>query len=58
MKSITLNDLYKLRTICIIVLTELDFLLKRQLAWEDSFRNLYYMLRKSLCDIFYGNCLT
>ncbi|XP_068635393.1 uncharacterized protein [Aristolochia californica] len=30
-----------------------DFLLKRQLAWEDSFRNLYYMLRKKMCDIFY-----
>ncbi|KAJ4979926.1 hypothetical protein NE237_010706 [Protea cynaroides] len=30
-----------------------DFLLKRQLAWEDSFRNLYYMLRKNICDIFY-----
>ncbi|OVA02371.1 Donson [Macleaya cordata] len=32
---------------------ELDFLLNRQLAWEDSFRGLYYMLRKSMCDIFY-----
>ncbi|KAG9445230.1 hypothetical protein H6P81_016570 [Aristolochia fimbriata] len=32
---------------------ETDFLLKRQLAWEDSFRNLYYMLRKKMCDIFY-----
>ncbi|RZC52164.1 hypothetical protein C5167_020584 [Papaver somniferum] len=36
---------------------ELDFLSKRQMAWEDSFRSLYYMLRKSLCNIFYGNCL-
>ncbi|KAK9122978.1 hypothetical protein Sjap_012580 [Stephania japonica] len=32
---------------------ETDFLLKRQLAWEDSFRSLYYMLRKNICDIFY-----
>lgn len=32
---------------------ELDFLSKRQMAWEDSFRSLYYMLRKSLCNIFY-----
>ncbi|GAB2295778.1 hypothetical protein Dimus_029933 [Dionaea muscipula] len=32
---------------------ESDFLVKRQLDWEDSFRNLYYMLRKNACDIFY-----
>ncbi|XP_074304798.1 uncharacterized protein LOC141639624 [Silene latifolia] len=32
---------------------EMDFLGKRQLAWEDSFRSLYYMLRKSGCNIFY-----
>ncbi|KAK9162351.1 hypothetical protein Syun_003253 [Stephania yunnanensis] len=32
---------------------ETDFLLKRQVAWEDSFRSLYYMLRKNACDIFY-----
>ncbi|KAK9715928.1 hypothetical protein RND81_06G199300 [Saponaria officinalis] len=32
---------------------EMDFLVKRQLAWEDSFRSLYYMLRKSGCNIFY-----
>ncbi|XP_077242997.1 downstream neighbor of Son [Tasmannia lanceolata] len=32
---------------------EMDFLLKRQLAWEDSFRGLYYLLRKNKCDIFY-----
>ncbi|KAI3968847.1 hypothetical protein MKX01_028997 [Papaver californicum] len=32
---------------------ELDFLSKRQMAWEDSFRSLYYMLRKSMCNIFY-----
>lgn len=32
---------------------EADFLIKRQLAWQDSFRNLYYMLRKNACDIFY-----
>ncbi|KAL9247062.1 hypothetical protein vseg_020533 [Gypsophila vaccaria] len=33
--------------------SEIDFLDKRQLAWEDSFRSLYYMLRKSICNIFY-----
>lgn len=32
---------------------EMDFLDKRQLAWEDSFRSLYYMLRKSGCNVFY-----
>lgn len=32
---------------------EMDFLEKRQLAWEDSFRNLYYMLRKGGCNVFY-----
>ncbi|XP_010263111.1 PREDICTED: protein downstream neighbor of Son [Nelumbo nucifera] len=32
---------------------EADFLLKRQLAWEDSFQSLYYMLRRRICDIFY-----
>lgn len=32
---------------------EMDFLLKRQEMWEDSFRNLYYMLRKNKCNIFY-----
>ncbi|XP_051152314.1 uncharacterized protein LOC127266192 [Andrographis paniculata] len=30
-----------------------DFLSKRQQAWEDSFRSLYYMLRKKHCKIFY-----
>ncbi|CAA2995311.1 Hypothetical predicted protein [Olea europaea subsp. europaea] len=30
-----------------------DFLSKRQQAWEDSFRSLYYMLRKKICHIFY-----
>ncbi|CAA0818777.1 Unknown protein [Striga hermonthica] len=30
-----------------------DFLSKRQQAWEDSFRSLYYMLRKRICKIFY-----
>ncbi|KAJ6382372.1 hypothetical protein OIU77_030927 [Salix suchowensis] len=33
--------------------TEGDFIRKRQLAWEDSFRSLYYMLRKNICNIFY-----
>ncbi|CAN6977623.1 unnamed protein product [Brassica rapa subsp. trilocularis] len=30
-----------------------DFLQKRQLAWEDAFRTLYFMFRKNLCKIFY-----
>ncbi|KAA8518426.1 hypothetical protein F0562_015900 [Nyssa sinensis] len=33
---------------------QMDFLSKRQLAWEDSFRSLYYMLRKDACKIFYA----
>ncbi|XP_054804413.1 uncharacterized protein LOC129307463 isoform X2 [Prosopis cineraria] len=32
---------------------ELDFLNKRQIHWEESFRNLYYMLRNNTCGIFY-----
>ncbi|KAF5185854.1 downstream neighbor of Son [Thalictrum thalictroides] len=32
---------------------DIDYLWKRQLGWQDSFRNLYYMLRKNLCNIFY-----
>ncbi|QCD79515.1 Donson [Vigna unguiculata] len=32
---------------------ELDFLRKRQVAWEESFRDLYYMLRKDICGLFY-----
>ncbi|BAT86391.1 hypothetical protein LR48_Vigan03g293000 [Vigna angularis] len=32
---------------------ELDFLRKRQVAWEESFRDLYYMLRKDICSLFY-----
>ncbi|CAN4113912.1 unnamed protein product [Withania somnifera] len=32
---------------------ELDFLSERQLAWQDSFRSLYYLLRKNACSIFY-----
>ncbi|KAL8152402.1 hypothetical protein V2J09_010162 [Rumex salicifolius] len=32
---------------------ESDFLNKRQVAWEDAFRNLYYLLRKNACDLFY-----
>lgn len=32
---------------------EMDFLRKRQFAWEDSFRNLYYMLRNNACNLFY-----
>ncbi|KAJ9554977.1 hypothetical protein OSB04_009591 [Centaurea solstitialis] len=30
-----------------------DFLSKRQLAWEASFRSLYVMLRKNICSLFY-----
>ncbi|KAK1429302.1 hypothetical protein QVD17_11508 [Tagetes erecta] len=30
-----------------------DFLTKRQLAWETSFRSLYLMLRKNICNLFY-----
>ncbi|CAI0402386.1 unnamed protein product [Linum tenue] len=30
-----------------------DFLRKRQVAWADSFRSLYYLLRKNICSIFY-----
>lgn len=33
---------------------ELDFLKKREVGWEESFRSLYYMLRKRACHIFYG----
>ncbi|PRQ44272.1 hypothetical protein RchiOBHm_Chr3g0477411 [Rosa chinensis] len=32
---------------------EMDFLTKRHVAWEDSFRSLYYMLRNGACNIFY-----
>ncbi|KAL5806351.1 hypothetical protein ACOSQ4_029084 [Xanthoceras sorbifolium] len=32
---------------------EMDFLRKRQVAWEDSFRSLYFLLRKNACNIFY-----
>ncbi|XP_058204348.1 uncharacterized protein LOC131318529 [Rhododendron vialii] len=32
---------------------QMDFLSRRQSAWEDAFRSLYYMLRKGACDIFY-----
>ena len=34
---------------------ETEFLRKRQVAWDDSFQSLYYMLRNGTCDIFYGN---
>ncbi|KAH9306276.1 hypothetical protein KI387_010680, partial [Taxus chinensis] len=30
-----------------------DFLSKRLSSWEDSFRSIYYMFRKKLCNIFY-----
>ncbi|MED6168479.1 hypothetical protein PIB30_011906 [Stylosanthes scabra] len=33
--------------------TELEFLRKRQDAWEESFQDLYYMLRNNTCGIFY-----
>ncbi|KAK8713602.1 hypothetical protein V6N13_148814 [Hibiscus sabdariffa] len=32
---------------------EMDFLRKRIGAWEESFRNLYYMFRQNICSIFY-----
>ncbi|KAL6643880.1 hypothetical protein ACP70R_018646 [Stipagrostis hirtigluma subsp. patula] len=32
---------------------ERDFILKRHQDWEDSFQNLYYMLRKNMLNIFY-----
>ncbi|KAF7851982.1 hypothetical protein BT93_L1678 [Corymbia citriodora subsp. variegata] len=32
---------------------EMDFLKKRQLSWEESFRSLYYLFRKNSCSIFY-----
>ncbi|KAM2893379.1 hypothetical protein FF1_008744 [Malus domestica] len=32
---------------------ETEFLRKRQVAWDDSFQSLYYMLRNGTCDIFY-----
>ncbi|KAI9122037.1 hypothetical protein K1719_006726 [Acacia pycnantha] len=32
---------------------ELEFLNKRQIEWEEAFRNLYYMLRNNTCGIFY-----
>ncbi|XP_056163884.1 uncharacterized protein LOC115663910 [Syzygium oleosum] len=32
---------------------EMDFLKKRQLSWEESFRSLYYLFRKNLCSVFY-----
>ncbi|TKY61886.1 downstream neighbor of Son [Spatholobus suberectus] len=32
---------------------ELEFLRKRQVAWEESFRDLYYMLRMNICGLFY-----
>lgn len=32
---------------------EKEFLSKRQEDWENSFRSVYYLLRKKLCNIFY-----
>ncbi|XP_022632032.1 probable ATP-dependent DNA helicase CHR23 isoform X3 [Vigna radiata var. radiata] len=34
---------------------ELDFLRKRQVVWEESLRDLYYMLRKDICSLFYAS---
>ncbi|KAJ1392750.1 Donson [Sesbania bispinosa] len=31
----------------------MEFLRKRQVAWEESFRDLYYLLRKNNCGLFY-----
>ncbi|KAK4742831.1 hypothetical protein SAY87_000832 [Trapa incisa] len=33
--------------------TEIDFFRKREFGWEESFRSLYYMLRRRACHIFY-----
>ncbi|KVH90526.1 Donson [Cynara cardunculus var. scolymus] len=32
---------------------QMDFLSKRQLSWEASFRSLFVMLRKNICNLFY-----
>jgi len=32
---------------------ELEFLRKRQVGWEESFRDLFYMLRNKVCGLFY-----
>lgn len=40
-------------TLSVVERGQMDFLSKRQLAWEDAFRSLYYMLRKKVCNIFY-----
>lgn len=32
---------------------QMDFLKNRQSAWDDAFRNIYYMFRKKICDMFY-----
>lgn len=32
---------------------QMNFLSNRRETWEDSFRSLYYMLRKKICNIFY-----
>lgn len=32
---------------------ELEFLRKRQVGWEESFRDLFYMLRNNVCGLFY-----
>ncbi|XP_076888927.1 uncharacterized protein LOC143539520 [Bidens hawaiensis] len=32
---------------------QMDFLTKRQLAWETSFRSLYIIMRKNICSLFY-----
>lgn len=44
-------------TAVLFYVVEMEFLRKRQLAWEDSFRSLYYMLRNNACNLFYGNHL-
>ena len=46
---------FSLRSIFSFYTIELEFLRKRQVAWEESFRDLYYMLRKNICGLFYGN---
>ncbi|CAN1772581.1 hypothetical protein LINPERHAP1_LOCUS12246 [Linum perenne] len=34
---------------------ERDFLRRRQFDWEESFRSLYYMFRRNICSLFYGD---
>lgn len=50
------SEFYK-EILILLFLGENNFLQNRKLAWEDAFRSLYYMFRKNLCKIFYGNSI-